>query len=85
MELHEIKSFEDYKAWLAELDSACRIADGEIVFEWGHYGIALSECDSYERILHWVYHLSHKSWVTPAILRRFILLATTHHGLKPFV
>jgi hypothetical protein len=83
MELSNVKSYEDYKAYLAELDALCRIEDGEIVFLNGHYGISLGECDSYERILHWVYHLSPKSWVTTAILQRFILLATTHHKLQP--
>jgi hypothetical protein len=79
MKLIEIKSEEDYKEWLAELNELCRIEDEHIVFLKGHYAISLDECNNPTQILEWVNQLCTKSWITIPILRRFILLASNRN------
>ena len=67
---------------IAEYNALARIEDGAIVFGDGHYDISLAECATSERVLRWVFHLAAKSWVDGETLRRFILLASKHHGFK---
>jgi len=46
------------------------------------YTIALERCDTYEKILGWVFHLLEKTWMTNDVARRFISLACKHHNLE---
>ncbi|UIL51569.1 hypothetical protein LZU96_15225 [Pantoea agglomerans] len=46
------------------------------------YGVPLNECATAERILHWVWHLAEKTWMTQDISRKFIEIACKHHGIK---
>ena len=46
------------------------------------YNIALDKCDTYEKILSWVFHLQEKTWMSPDVTRRFISLVCQHHNLK---
>lgn len=87
--MNEIKSIaegeKEYKRYVAELDRVCRIESGYIVFktdEVGEYEIALSRCDTYEKIVWWTFALSEKNWMTLPVLRHFIRLACSHHGLQ---
>lgn len=76
---------ESYKRHVAEVDRLCRIKGSRIVFqvgEAGDYEIALSRCDTYEKIVSWAFTLSEKNWMTLSVLRHFIRLACSHHGLK---
>ncbi len=39
------------------------------------YNIALSGCDTAEKLLHWVWRLTEKTWMTNDVMRRFIAVA----------
>jgi hypothetical protein len=76
-----IRPNENNRVLSALPDYPCRIEGHEIVFGQGEFGIALDECDTKDRILDWVVHLSRKRRVTSSTLHDFILLATSHHRL----
>lgn len=58
------------------------VEDGHIVINISYeYNIPLSGCDTPERILHWVWHLTEKTWMTQEVSRRFIELACHENGL----
>lgn len=87
--MNEIKTIAeleaDYKRHIAELDSLCRVDGDYIVFQFqesGDYEIALSRCNTYEKIVWWTFHLTEKNWMTLPVLRHFIRLACVHHGLQ---
>ena len=64
------------------LAKQCYVEDDCIVIDVSHeYPIALRRCATPEAILGWVDHLSSKTWITNGVIRRFILLATQHHGI----
>lgn len=46
------------------------------------YEIELSRCDSPEKILHWVWHLGEKNWVTAELIRDFVSLACSVNGIE---
>jgi hypothetical protein len=62
---------------------AC-LQDGFIVIDPDHteYNIELSRCDSYEKIIWWISHLSEKTWITVPMIEQFILLACHEHKLR---
>ena len=87
--MSEIKSMAegeaDYRKYVAEIDRLCRIDSGNIIFqtgEGGEYEIALSSCDTYQKIVWCAFHLSEKNWMTVPVLRHFIRLACSYHGLQ---
>lgn len=78
----------ELNAMLTLPGETCRITEEGIVIRIPGesdrtYPIALSRCDSYEKIIGWVTHLHRKSWVTPRIIGDFVYTACTHHGLDP--
>ncbi|MGI2028683.1 hypothetical protein [Endozoicomonas acroporae] len=59
------------------------VADGHITINVSYeYNIALSSCDTAEKLLHKVWHLCEKTWITPEVLRYFIRLACRENGIK---
>ena len=46
------------------------------------YNIALSRCDSHEKILGWVIHLCEKKWMTSDVMRAFVHTAISAHSLE---
>jgi hypothetical protein len=46
------------------------------------YHVALDRCSTPEAILEWVHHLRPKNWMTEPMIRRFVQLATEHHGIN---
>lgn len=44
------------------------------------YSVKLDRCDTPEKILSWVYHLSEKTWVDTDLLGSFIRTAAEHIG-----
>jgi len=87
--MSEIKSMAEledgFKRHVAELNRACRIDRNGIFFqtgEGGEYEIALSSCDTYQKIVWSAFYLSEKNWMTAPVLRNFIRLACSHHGLQ---
>jgi hypothetical protein len=68
--------FEDYKKHMEELEKTVSVKEDHIVINVHYeYNIAISSCDTYERILGWVYHLTEKTWISRDVLRRFIQVA----------
>jgi hypothetical protein len=45
------------------------------------YHIALDCCSTPEEIIGWMRHLREKNWITEPVIRRFVKLATKHHGI----
>ena len=41
----------------------------------GGYEISLSRCNTPEKVLAWMLHLSHKKWCTAEVLKDFLLCA----------
>lgn len=46
------------------------------------FGVEVEACDSLDKILHWINHLSREPWVDCDIVRRFINSATLYHNIK---
>jgi len=71
-----------YVEYIKEMQRICSIKDNAIVFDIGfEYEIELSRCDTPQKLLSWVYHLSEKTWMTRDIIHYFIRLAAQHHGI----
>lgn len=72
--------------WRRRKDLAKRvyIEDDSIVLLDGgaNYVIDFKRCDTAEKILGWIVHLTEKDWVTTEILERFILLAAADHDIN---
>lgn len=65
-----------------ELQKIVTVSDGEIVINVAYpYKVALDRCDSHEKILGWVLHLSPKTWMTKDVLERFVRVAVRENGL----
>jgi hypothetical protein len=58
--------------------------EGDFIILPHGYDIPLSQCGSYKLILRWLLQLAGKSWMTPAVLHGFIVLACHHHKLNPW-
>lgn len=79
----KIMDFEEGQRLLNELDKQCYIDGDYIVLDVRFpYDIELSRCDSPEKILHWVWHLSQKNWVHRHLLWKFINLVCEYHNLE---
>jgi hypothetical protein len=58
------------------------VENGSIILNVdGRYEIELKRCSTEAQLIEWVAHLCEKVWVTPQILRAFILLAAAQGGL----
>lgn len=58
------------------LQKQVAVVDGHIVINVEYeYNIALSRCNTPEKLLHWVWHLTEKTWMTTEVMRRFIEVA----------
>ena len=76
---------ENYRRHLAEMDCVCCIEGSHIIFkpsDVGKFEIALSRCDTYEKVVWWTFHLTEKKWMTIPVLRHFIRLVCSHHGFQ---
>jgi len=59
------------------------IKEGHIVINVEfEYNIALSRCDTAEKLLYWIWHLTEKTWMTNDVMRRFIEIACRENGIK---
>ena len=50
-----------------------------------YYPIEKDKCESYSSILSLTLHLNHKGWVTKEMLSEFIIKATKHAGISPYL
>lgn len=49
------------------------VVDGHVVINVEYeYNIELSRCDTAEKLLHWIWHLTEKTWMNTVVMRRFI-------------
>ncbi|MEM1145199.1 MAG: hypothetical protein AAGI88_21685 [Pseudomonadota bacterium] len=68
---------------MQRLEKQVYIADDHIVINVSYeYNIALSRCDTPEKLLHWVWHLTEKSWMTNEVMRRFIDVACRENKIE---
>lgn len=75
--------FDDLKRREEELQRQVFVADGHIVINVSYeYNIALNRCDSAEKLLHWIWHLTEKTWMTNEVMRRFIELACRENNVE---
>lgn len=59
------------------------ISDGCIVINVSYkYDIDLTSCDTAEKLLHWVWHLTEKTWMTNNVMRRFIDVACSENSIN---
>lgn len=59
------------------------VADGYIVINVSYeYNIELSRCNTAEKLLHWVWHLTEKTWMTNDVMRRFIEVACSENNIE---
>lgn len=73
---------EKLKAYLEDLEKKVYIKDDDIIVNVAYeYEIPIADCKSYERILHWAWHLTEKTWMTNDVLRRFIEVAAHNAGI----
>lgn len=77
---------EGISKWLESqqvLDEQVKIVGDYIILNVANeYPIPLNECNSADTILHWVWHLAEKTWMTQDISRKFIEVACDYHGIK---
>lgn len=65
------------------LSEQVQVIDGCIVINIEYEcPIPLNTCSTYQQILHWVWHLAEKTWMTQIVTRRFIEIACQHHNLE---
>jgi hypothetical protein len=65
------------------LQKQVSVADGHIVINVSYeYNIELSRCNTPEKLLHWVWHLTEKTWMTNDVMRRFIEVACRENSIK---
>jgi hypothetical protein len=65
-----------------ELENQIRLEEHHIVFYVrGEYAIYLATCANHQQLAAWVLHLCAKNWITPLMLRRFMLLVAEYHQL----
>lgn len=71
------------KEYEARMSKAVYIEDEHVFINVkDEYNIALSRCDTREKLLEWVYHLTEKNWMSREVLRRFMEVAAAHHGYE---
>lgn len=67
--------------------SVVKVEDGFIVFlesAHAHYDIDLKRCDTKDKLLGWVMHLSMKNWVTAKTIHQFVAVAAKEAGIDPW-
>ena len=84
-EVFEMKSLsdcmEEYRANQKKLDSKIYIEDDYIVLNIDYkYFIELDRCDTPNKLLHWIYHLLGKVWMTTELLENFIVKVAKYHN-----
>ncbi len=77
MNLNEIKKQEE------KLQKQVYVKDDNIVINVEYeYNISKSSCDTPEKLLHWIWHLTEKTWMTNEVMRRFIEIACKEYSIK---
>ena len=75
--------FEKVKQHEEKLNKQVSVEDNHIVINVTYeYNIELSRCDTAEKLLHWVWHLTEKTWMMNDVLRRFIEVACRENKIS---
>jgi hypothetical protein len=75
--------FEKYLKSMEDLAKTVMVKDGCIVINVHYeYSIQISRCNTHEKILGWVYHLTEKTWMSRDILRYFVQVSCRESGLN---
>lgn len=65
------------------LERQVTIVDDFIVLNVSsEYSIPISECDSAEKLLGWISHLTEKTWMTMPVMARFISVAARASNIQ---
>ena len=73
---------EDFKEREDKLQQQVSVKEDHIVINVSYeYNIALSRCDTAAKLLHWVWHLTEKTWMTNDVMRRFIEVACRENNI----
>lgn len=58
------------------------VKDDHIILNVSYeYNILKADCDTPEKLLSWVYHLTEKTWMTTEAMRRFIEVACIENSI----
>jgi hypothetical protein len=72
----------EYSDHVRQMHEQCSLDGEAVVFHIADdYRILLSRCDTAEKLLGWIVHLTEKKWMTVPLLRHFIRLVSEHHGI----
>lgn len=64
------------------LEKQVYVEDGHIVINVSYeYNTALNRYDSAEKLLHWIWYLTEKNWMTNGVMRRFIEVACKENNI----
>lgn len=73
---------EKLKSYLEDLNKKVFIKGDIIIVNVEYeYEVPIADCKSHERILHWAWHLTEKTWMTTDVLRKFIEVAAHNAGI----
>ncbi|MBE8597879.1 hypothetical protein [Xenorhabdus sp. BG5] len=76
---HISEAIEERQKIMEELNSILRITDKHFIFHFNgmdQYEIPVSDCNTPEKLLSWVFHLTEKRWMSVDLLRHFIRAAS---------
>lgn len=74
---------DELKAQEEKLQKQISVKNGSIVINVSYeYTIELSRCDTAEKLLHWIWHLTEKSWMTNDVMRRFVEIACRENKIE---
>jgi hypothetical protein len=67
---------------IERLNQQCYVDGDHIIINPGfEYQIALNRCDTPEKLLSWIFHLSEKTWMTTEVLHKFIDLVVMTNNI----
>ncbi|MFV9667899.1 hypothetical protein ACNY68_02760 [Pantoea sp. KXB25] len=76
------QDLKDFFEHANKLSEQVKVVGNEIIINVNHpYHIPLEECSTHQGILHWVWHISKKTWMTTEVLQKFIEVACDYHKL----
>jgi hypothetical protein len=82
----DIKSFDDmtndFVKYMAEYDAIDIKIDDKFITLRGDYPISLSRCDTAEKILGWLLHLSEKNWFDRGFQTKFVSMLVHRFNIK---
>ncbi|EMF4673503.1 hypothetical protein ACN1OJ_004125 [Providencia stuartii] len=86
MSLEKLNS-DNYIDKLNALNATLKVDKTHFVFKHGdtdldEYEILISSCDTAEKLVTWIFHLTEKSWMNIELLRHFIRVASKQSNIN---